>query len=66
MAEMLRGMGFPGPAFWAVLLVLAELAGGAMLILGLLPRIDAVTIPTGMDSSSRCGGSRPGGSPGGS
>ena len=43
-AEMLRGMGFPGPAFWAVLLVLAEVAGGAMLVLGLLPRIGAAAL----------------------
>ena len=41
---MLRGMGFPGPAFWVVLLVLAEVAGGAMLVLGLLPRIGAAAL----------------------
>ena len=39
--EMLKGLSIPLPGPMAVLLVLAELVGGAMLIVGLAPRLAA-------------------------
>jgi putative oxidoreductase len=39
--EMVRNLGFPVPDAFAVLLVLAELVGGLMLIVGLAPRLAA-------------------------
>jgi len=39
--QMLEGLGIPLPGLMTVLLVLAELVGGAMLIVGLAPRLAA-------------------------
>jgi putative oxidoreductase len=42
--EMLGGMDFPAPGLFALLLVLGELVGGILLIVGLVPRLGAVAI----------------------
>ncbi len=47
-AEMLGGLGFPATGLFAVLLVLAELVGGIMLIVGLAPRVAAIAIAVTM------------------
>jgi putative oxidoreductase len=42
--KMLTDLSFPVPEVFAVMLTLAELVGGVLLVLGLLPRIAAVAI----------------------
>ena len=41
-SQMLSGMGFTSPLFWAYLAVYAELLGGLFLVLGLFVRIATV------------------------
>lgn len=42
--NMLMGLGFPVPEVFAVMLILAELVGGTLLVLGVIPRIDALAL----------------------
>lgn len=42
--EMIEGLGFPAPAVFAAMVMLGELVGGILLILGLLPRLGALAI----------------------
>ncbi len=46
--KMLAGLGFPGATFWACLLIAAEVGGGVLLIIGLLPRIGAAALAVNM------------------
>lgn len=42
--EMIEGLGFPAPVVFAAMVMLGELVGGILLILGLLPRLGALAI----------------------
>ena len=43
-AQMMSSLGFTPPVFWAWVASLGELVGGALLILGIFPRLSAAVI----------------------